>query len=240
MIIRDATLRELPTLAMIAESGFPPDDCPTVDTLQGWVTEYSISVKVCRDHGNTVGFIVVQREDGVSLVRMIAVCSMQRRKGYATKMLQQVEGPAVAWIKEDNHASRALFASCGFDEHPLENADGWCCYRLDAPQIAGVGADAPTTVNAAGGKQSASPYRCDLLPPQATFRVAAVLKHGADKYGTNNWHAIPVEDHINHALVHLLAFLAGDRQDDHLGHAACRAMFALDQHLSGRGTDAAA
>lgn len=94
--------------------------------------------------------------------------------------------------------------------------------------VAGVGKDAPTTVNAAGGKQSDSPYRCDLLPAQAVLAVAAVLKHGADKYGPNNWRAIPIGDNLNHALTHVLAYLAGDTQDDHLEHAACRILFALD------------
>ena len=62
--------------------------------------------------------------------------------------------------------------------------------------IAGVGKEAPTAVNELGGKQSSSPYRCDLLPPHACLAVAEVLKHGADKYGDSNWHKIPVHDHI--------------------------------------------
>lgn len=99
-------------------------------------------------------------------------------------------------------------------------------------RVEGVGPDAPTFENEAGGKQSASLYRCDLLPPQACLRVAAVLKHGADKYGPRNWTAIPVDDHVNHAMTHLLAYLAGDDQDDHLGHAACRMLMALETHLS--------
>lgn len=101
-----------------------------------------------------------------------------------------------------------------------------------AALIAGVGADAPTVTNAAGAKQSATLYRMDLLPALASLQVAAVLKHGADKYGDNNWRAIPVEDHLNHALIHVYAYLAGDRQDDHMGHFACRAMMALETVLS--------
>ena len=99
--------------------------------------------------------------------------------------------------------------------------------------IVGVGKDAPTTVNERGAKQSAGPYRMDLLPPAATLAVAAVLKYGADKYGDNNWRGIPVADHLNHAMVHALAYLAGDTQDDHLEHFACRAMMALEIKLKG-------
>lgn len=100
--------------------------------------------------------------------------------------------------------------------------------------IAGVGKDAPTTTNATGGKQSHSPYRADLLPPHALLAVAAVLKHGADKYGANNWHAITVAENLNHAMVHILAHQAGDVSDEHLDHAATRLLFALDQSRSGR------
>lgn len=96
------------------------------------------------------------------------------------------------------------------------------------PVIAGVGPDAETITNAAGAKQSNSPYRCDLLPPKAVLSVAKVLKYGADKYGANNWRGIPIDDHLNHALTHILAFNAGDKQDDHLEHAACRLLMALE------------
>lgn len=108
-----------------------------------------------------------------------------------------------------------------------------CGCRAAVATVAGVGKDAPTVVNERGAKQSASPYRCDLLPARAALAVAAVLRHGADKYGDNNWRGIPVADHLNHALTHLFAHLAGDEQDDHLEHAACRLLMALDTKLVG-------
>ena len=96
--------------------------------------------------------------------------------------------------------------------------------------VEGVGPDAPTVVNEAGGKQSGSPYRADLLPALAVLSVAGVLKLGADKYGANNWRAIPSPDHLNHLITHVFAYLAGDTSDDHLSHAATRALFALELH----------
>lgn len=98
--------------------------------------------------------------------------------------------------------------------------------------IAGVGPDAPISVNEAGAKQSHSPYRVDLIPPLALLDVAAILEHGARKYGENNWRGIPVNDHLNHALVHIFAHLSGDTQDNHLGHAACRLLMAKEQELT--------
>lgn len=108
------------------------------------------------------------------------------------------------------------------------------CATGGATLVPGVGKDATTKVNEYGGKQSDSPYRADLLPALALLAVAKVLRGGAEKYGENNWHAIPAAENVNHALVHLLARQAGDGSDDHLEHAACRILFALDQVLSGR------
>src|SRR5262249_45742671 len=103
------------------------------------------------------------------------------------------------------------------------------CTRQEVPMIdRGVGPEAPTTVNDKGGRQSASPYRCDLLPPDAVLAVAKVLKYGADKFGPDNWRKIPCADHLNHALAHVFAYGAGDTSDDHLAHAACRLLFALE------------
>lgn len=58
------------------------------------------------------------------------------------------------------------------------------------------------------------------------FKIAKVLKEGADKYEANNWRLIPAESHLSHAIAHLLAYASGDKQDDHLPHAMCRLMMA--------------
>lgn len=56
--------------------------------------------------------------------------------------------------------------------------------------------------------------------------IAKVLQEGAEKYEANNWRLIPQEEHINHALIHYMAFKMGDKQDDHLEHCMCRLMMA--------------
>lgn len=98
--------------------------------------------------------------------------------------------------------------------------------------ISGVEPDAPVNTNSNGGKQSSTPYGFHLLPTSALFDAAKVCKEGADKYGetfnNRNYTKVPVNDHLNHALQHIYAFLAGDKQDDHLGHAIVRLMFAYD------------
>lgn len=61
---------------------------------------------------------------------------------------------------------------------------------------------------------------------QQVINIAKILQYGADRYEPNNWRLIPQEEHINHALVHIIAHLAGDTQDDHINHALCRLMMA--------------
>ena len=68
-------------------------------------------------------------------------------------------------------------------------------------------------------------YLCDDTLQQI-IAIAKVLQYGADRYEPNNWRLIPEEEHINHALIHIIAHLAGDTQDDHINHALCRLMMA--------------
>jgi hypothetical protein len=89
-----------------------------------------------------------------------------------------------------------------------------------------LGPDAPTETNERGASQSKTEYLLTAIDPSTLLAVGAVMAQGERKYGPDNWRRIDVGDHINHALVHLVAWLAGDRQDDHLTHAICRAIFA--------------
>lgn len=84
-----------------------------------------------------------------------------------------------------------------------------------------------TTTNKDGGKQSTILCRFDLIPAEALFDIAFILATGAEKYGEDNWKLIPLKEHVNHALQHLYAFLAGDESENHLANAACRMLFAL-------------
>lgn len=98
---------------------------------------------------------------------------------------------------------------------------------MDEPVIDGIGPDAPIELDKNGFGRSHLPYRFDLIDAEALFKMANILHGGAEKYGVNNWRGMATEDHLNHALSHMYAFLAGDTQDDHLEHAFCRIMFAV-------------
>lgn len=75
----------------------------------------------------------------------------------------------------------------------------------------------------------------NLLEPikyKQLIRISKVLQEGAEHYAPNNWRLIPQEEHINHALIHLLAAEMGDTQDNHIDHALCRLMMAYATECS--------
>ncbi|WP_287417171.1 dATP/dGTP diphosphohydrolase domain-containing protein [Oceanithermus sp.] len=88
-------------------------------------------------------------------------------------------------------------------------------------------------VNARGGRQSRVTSRLDLIPPRALLAVGGVMRVGAERYERDNWRRIDVDDHINHALVHIYKHLVGDDGEPHLQHAATRLLMALEIELTG-------
>jgi len=116
----------------------------------------------------------------------------------------------------------SLEASCGPGNNFMYHG-----FRKPLSKIPGVGPDAETVTNKQGGKQSKVLYAFDALDPKAMFAMCKVLHEGRLKYGDDeNWRKIPAREHINHAIIHFMAYLAGDRTDEHLSHAMCRAMMA--------------
>jgi len=71
------------------------------------------------------------------------------------------------------------------------------------------------------------PYEFIEIDPKAMFAMAKVMAEGLENHARGGWRKVPLEKHINNALSHIYAFLAGDGQDEHLAHALCRIMFAV-------------
>ena len=93
-------------------------------------------------------------------------------------------------------------------------------------KIKGAGKDTPMEMD--GGLTAKIPYRFDLIPPFAMIAIAEVMSEGLKNHEKNGWKKVPEEKHLNNALAHLLFYMAGDRQDDHLEHALCRIAFLVD------------
>ena len=91
----------------------------------------------------------------------------------------------------------------------------------------GLVSDGDTVTNEHGGKQSHVAARLDLIPHDNELLLGECLGFGAGKYGEDNWKKIPLEDNLNHALVHIRKYLAGDRVEQHLVNTLARVNFAL-------------
>lgn len=71
--------------------------------------------------------------------------------------------------------------------------------------------------------------RPDLISAFAEERLGAWLALGAAKYSDRNWEkGIPVSRSYASLRRHILQFVQGDTQEDHLAAIMCNAMFMLD------------
>lgn len=70
--------------------------------------------------------------------------------------------------------------------------------------------------------------RYDLISPIGLEAVARTCAEGAARYSAHNWErGMDVPDLLNHALRHIYQFLAGDRSEPHLPHAAWGLLAAI-------------
>lgn len=87
-----------------------------------------------------------------------------------------------------------------------------------------------------GAKHSKVPGAFNLLPPLSIALIAQVLEDGAKRKGEWSWLNHEPELHLNHALGHVTALIAGDTQEGdpehHASHATCRLLFALEGILA--------
>lgn len=70
--------------------------------------------------------------------------------------------------------------------------------------------------------------RYDLISPIGLRALAKTYAEGAEKFGAHNWeNGMPATDMLNHAIAHIFNFLEGNRDEDHLGHAAWNIIGAI-------------
>lgn len=131
------------------------------------------------------------------------------------------------------------------DRHPTTGT--WCngclsfgnpynpsnCYRKEPKNMTDFmsAASSPDAPQAEGSPQSDLQHRFDLVDAPAMFEMTNILYKGEKKYGKDNWRVIEIEDHLNHMLAHIYAYLGGNRDDNHLANLMCRAMFAKGKEI---------
>ena len=70
--------------------------------------------------------------------------------------------------------------------------------------------------------------RCDLLPACALIRLSKHYEAGAKKYAERNWEkGIPISCMIDSGMRHLLKYLDGQTDEDHLTAAAWNILGAM-------------
>ena len=70
--------------------------------------------------------------------------------------------------------------------------------------------------------------RPDLISPFALMRLGEWLRLGAEKYDERNWEqGIPIQRCIASLYRHLLAYQAGENDEDHMAAIMCNSMFII-------------
>ncbi len=70
--------------------------------------------------------------------------------------------------------------------------------------------------------------RCDLLPASSLLRLAKHYAAGAEKYSDRNWEkGLPIGAFIDSGLRHLLKYMDGQKDEDHLAATAWNILGAM-------------
>src|SRR5277367_3272886 len=79
----------------------------------------------------------------------------------------------------------------------------------------------------------------DVNLDQALSILARTLAAGRRTHRAGAWRSKPVQKHLQHARKHLDLLASGAGAEDHLGHAACRLLMALELRERGAQSRAA-
>lgn len=78
--------------------------------------------------------------------------------------------------------------------------------------------------------------RYDLIPAEPLKRLAQLYERGAAKYGEHNWSkGIPLSRYLDSAFRHLVNYMEGDREEDHLIAAVWNlfSLVATEERING-------
>lgn len=114
-MIRPARPADIVSIMRIARQGFTGDDrFGTVWFVKKLAEPGTTCLVDDAGVGFIRGFIVLQKYDDGNIVRLIGTDGGCRSKGTGSALLSRVAGPAGAWVREENMASRRMFEKNGW------------------------------------------------------------------------------------------------------------------------------
>ena len=145
--------------------------------------------------------------------------------GFSCEIPPYAEPPVKEWLEELSIAAGhpVSLNEIHVEKHsagPLEVVDTYVITyeddRADTPQIQDSG-DRTQFDSGAVRDMHEGKGRCDLLPMCALLRLARHYENGCKKYGDRNWEkGIPAHSFADSALRHMLKYMDGMDDEDHL------------------------
>ncbi len=115
MGVRAAKPCDLAAVLAVARDGFRSPDLFGPRWLVDTLARPGTSLLVESPGAGVVrGFLLTERYPTGTVVRYVAVGQCYRCQGVGRRLLARVNGPGSAWVRSENAASRALFASAGW------------------------------------------------------------------------------------------------------------------------------
>ena len=70
------------------------------------------------------------------------------------------------------------------------------------------------------------------LPVKALRLAAELMRMNSQKGDT--WESLTIDEHLDHAMNHIILYLEGDKTEKHLVNATCRILMASEVEISGQ------
>jgi ribosomal protein S18 acetylase RimI-like enzyme len=131
MGVRAAKPCDLAAVLAVAREGFTGPELFGPRWLCDTLANPGTAMLVESPGANVVrGFLLTERYLTGTVVRYIAVGACYRKQGVGRRLLARVNGPASAWVRAENIASRSLFTASGWRSEiaPRQRRGEWCYF----------------------------------------------------------------------------------------------------------------